>query len=729
MGRLLESVYGEDLDPHLSEIARHLYLAAPIGDATDALDYLVRAGDRASDLVAYEEAAVHYQRAVDLLPSVAEIPAARRTELLLRLGDAQWRSGNGVDARTTFEGAIEGARRLGDGDLLARAVLGYVTALGGFLLYARFEVGGTGVGLLEEALAALPPGDSSLRAHLLAHLALEMWSGNEPVEDRVAVGEQAIEMARRVGDSEALVTALHSLHWALTTPGMAHERLTHTEEMLRVAKETINPEIEFLAHNARFHCFLELCDRRGMDAEAEAMGELAERLRQPFYRWHTICLRTLRATLDGRFSDAERLAQKALELGGLRKSEYATYVFRYAQMLAIRWAQGRLHEHWPEIADHTERYPWVPRWREPFVAAELGNEEMARGELDRQGARGFADLPRDGLWILHVVSLAEASVLLGDAERAEQLYTLLLPHAEDNAISYTQQPFGPVALRLGKIAALLGRWTDADRHFATALARCELLAARPIRARVLLEYATALAKRGEPADVGRVEAFLEEASQLCDELEMPDIGRRVAVFRETPGVDAPTAVFRREGDFWTIAYGTQSFRLRDLKGLGYIAALMARPGRELHVLELAGGAGNGNRVRAPLEDGSHSGVSDDPVLDDAAIEDYRRRLAELEEELDEARQWHDDERVARLRDESDFLEQELRQAVGLGGRARSFGSPEERARVNVTKAIKTAIKLVERESPELSAHLEASVHTGRFCSYATFGAPPPSWSL
>ena len=76
---------------------------------------------------------------------------------MLRLADAQWRSGDGAEARTTFEQAIEGGRRLGNGELLAQAALGYVTALGGFLLYARFEVGGTGVGLLEEALSALPP--------------------------------------------------------------------------------------------------------------------------------------------------------------------------------------------------------------------------------------------------------------------------------------------------------------------------------------------------------------------------------------------------------------------------------------------------------------------------------------------------------------------------------------------------------------------------------------------
>jgi AAA ATPase domain len=715
VGRLLESVYANDLDPHLSEIARHLYLAAATGDAAHALDYLVRAGDRASALFAYEAASVHYRRALELLALVGDTAAERRSELLLRFGDAQWRSGNGTEARITFEEAIECGRRLGDGDVLARAAVGYVTALGGFLLYARFEVGATGIGLLEEALAALPSGDSTLRARLLAHLALEMWSGSEPVEQRVAVSQDAIDMARRLGDSGALVTALHARHWVLTTPGHAHERLMHTEEMLRVAKATVNPEMEFLAHNARFHCFLELCDRRGMDAESQAMTELAERLRQPFYRWHTVCLRALRATLDGRFADAERWAHEALEVGELRQSEYASYVFRYAQMLTLRWAQGRLDEIWPELDDHSERFPWIPQWRNSLAAAELGDEEAARSELERHAGNDFDDLPRDGLWVLHVCSLAEACVLVGDRTRAERLYELLLPHPDDNAVSYTQQPFGPVALRLGKLAAMLGRWNETDRHFGGALARCELLGARAIRVRVLLEYAKALADRGEPADRGRLESMLDEVVQLAEELDLPAFANRAAALRGRTAMP-DGAVFRREGDVWTIGYAGQMFRLRDVKGLGYIAALLSQPGRELHVLELVGAAA-----------GSFSNAH--PLLDDKAKRAYARRLVDLEEELDQARDWGDVERVARLEGEVEALTLELTRATGLAGRDRTFATPAERARVSVTKAIKTAIRLIEKESPELGAHLQASIQTGRFCAYATPGAAPLSWSV
>ncbi len=48
-------------------------------------------------------------------------------------------------------------------------------------------------------------------------------------------------------------------------------------------------------------------------------------------------------------------------------------------------------------------------------------------------------------------------------------------------------------------------------------------------------------------------------------------------------------VFRKEGEYWTVGYAGNSFRLKDTKGLGYLAHLLRHPGTEFHVLDLAGG--------------------------------------------------------------------------------------------------------------------------------------------
>ena len=724
MGGVLEELGRGDPDRRLSEIAHHLALAAPLGDMQKAIVYLEKAGDRAVMLLAYEEAARHYARGLQLLGTDPEGADRRRCDLLLRLGDAQWRAGDVGAARSSFEDATVVARRLGEGELLARAALGYVTALGGFLLYARFEVGATGADLLAEALAALPERDSSLRVILLSRLALELYSANEPIERRATVSNEAVEVARRIGDLRALVTAFHARHWTLTVPERVLERLEHTEEMLAAAEQIADREMEFLAHNARFHCFLELGDGPALDREIEAMAEIADLIRQPSYLWHTVCLRVVRAILDARYADAEELAATALQLGRLRQSEYPTYVFQYAQLFAIRWAQGRLREFWPSIRAHGDLFPWIPRWRDALVAAELGDQRAARAEVERHARSGFADMPRDGLWLLHLCALAEACILIGDERRGRLLYELLLPHGDRNAVSYTQQPFGPVALRLGMLASMSGQWEDAERHFVSARERCEALGARGVLPRVLYEHARMLIARAGTGDEQMAAAHLEEAAALGEELGLPGLLERIVALRDAPpaAVTPDPALFRREGEIWTIGYEGEMFRLRDVKGLRYIAFLLGSPGRETHAVELAQAVeGLTEHIRADGPPG--------PALDAQAKDAYRRRLEELGEELEEARGWGDPERVARAEVEIDALTEQLVQALGLGGRDRAGASPAERARVSVTKAIRSAIKTIERHSSALGKHLTVSIRTGQFCSYAPPGELPPRWRL
>jgi tetratricopeptide (TPR) repeat protein len=620
--------------------------------------------------------------------------------------------------------------------MLALAALGYVEGLGGFLLFARFEAGDTGAGLLEEALAALPVEDSRLRARVLGRLAVELysvaetrWNTHEAVERRLKLSGEAIEMARRLGDSEALVTALHCRHWALTGPDLVAERLTNSEEMLRVARETGTLEFAFLAHNARFHAALELCDGGGIDRELAAMASIAEAMRQPFYRWHVVCLRTVRAMLDGRFAEAEALSDEALRISALRHSGYAEYVSQYAQGLAIRWLRGRVHEIEGALRLHAGRFPWIPRWRDALLAAELGDDRAAQAEIEAHAANEFVEVPRDGLWLLHLCTLAECCVQLHDAQHAVQLYELLLPYAERNAISYTLQPFGPVALRLAMLAGVLERWDEADAHFETAWRCAERLGARAVQPRILYERARSLAARGTP-DAGVV----DEARRLALELDAQGLRQRIDALggEEERAVEGGVEiVFRREGEFWTIGYAGDVVRLRDVKGFHYVAVLAASPGREVHALELVQ-AVDGVAPAADVVDPELTaswGEGTGPVLDAQAKEAYRRRLAELDEELEEARAWQDGERAARVREEIEFLTSELAAAVGFGGRDRETASPAERARISVTKAIKTAIRMIERESPELASHLSASIQTGRFCRYAPPGSAPPRWQL
>ena len=191
--------------------------------------------------------------------------------------------------------------------------------------------------------------------------------------------------------------------------------------------------------------------------------------------------------------------------------------------------------------------------------------------------------------------------------------------------------------------------------------------------------------------------------------------------------DGPAMVFRREGDYWTVAFGGAVIRMRDAKGLGYLARLLRHPHREFHVLDLlAGGARRGGDTAR--EDGLVAAAPDaGVVLDEGAKHAYRERIADLEAELDQARRWNDPERTARAEGELDVLTRELAGALGLGGRDRRAASDSERARASVSKAVRSAVRRLEEQHPELGRHLSLAVRTGTFCVYDPDPRVPIAW--
>jgi hypothetical protein len=168
---------------------------------------------------------------------------------------------------------------------------------------------------------------------------------------------------------------------------------------------------------------------------------------------------------------------------------------------------------------------------------------------------------------------------------------------------------------------------------------------------------------------------------------------------------------RREGDYWTIVFRSMTRRFRDSRGFHLLAQLVDAPGQEFHVLQLAS--------QAELPGGGDAGE----LLDPKAIRAYRRRLADVREALDEAERFADTGRAERAREEMDFLSEELARAVGLGGRARHAGGAAERARTAVQKRVRSAIRRIEQELPDLGRHLDQTIRTGVFCGYLPNGRP------
>jgi pimeloyl-ACP methyl ester carboxylesterase len=193
-----------------------------------------------------------------------------------------------------------------------------------------------------------------------------------------------------------------------------------------------------------------------------------------------------------------------------------------------------------------------------------------------------------------------------------------------------------------------------------------------------------------------------------------------------PAAGEPPMHFRREGDYWTIAFDGKLIRMRDAKGLGYLARLLRHPHREFHVLDLLTGDAPRGATARP-ERLAMATPDAGAVLDEPAKHAYRGRIAELEAEIEQARRWNDPERATRAEAELDALTRELAGALGLGGRDRRAASDSERARASVTKAVRGALRRLEAEHPELGRHLSVAVRTGTFCSYDPDPRLPVTW--
>jgi hypothetical protein len=202
-----------------------------------------------------------------------------------------------------------------------------------------------------------------------------------------------------------------------------------------------------------------------------------------------------------------------------------------------------------------------------------------------------------------------------------------------------------------------------------------------------------------------------------------------------PGASARFAQensFRREGEFWLVMFDGHTAHLRDQKGLHYLARLLAEPGREFHVVDLVirAGAESGQASRAIEPDLRVPGGLDGAQLLDAhAKESYRRRLVEIEADIEDAREMGDAERAAQADTERDFIVRELARAVGLGGRNRRASSASERARVSVTQAVRQAMARIREYNLPLGEHLDRAIRTGTYCTYLPDPRVPASWKV
>jgi hypothetical protein len=285
----------------------------------------------------------------------------------------------------------------------------------------------------------------------------------------------------------------------------------------------------------------------------------------------------------------------------------------------------------------------------------------------------------------------------------------------------------PASWIMGLLAEAQGRHDEAKGLLRDALERTRGMGHVSILPRLKLDLGRVLARSGNAREVENARGVLAEARAEAERLGYRTLAKsaaelgeklgdsRSAVARDQalepshPAPALPTSAFRLalEGEYYSVAYGTYVVRLKASLGLRLLERLVSNPDREFHVLELVSPTGEG-------VDGGDSGE----LLDERAVGEYRRRLEELREAAREAEAFGDSERRSKAEAEIDALGEELARAVGLGGRWRRAGAVAERARINVQRRLRDAIRRIGDPLPELGRFLSWSIKTGVFCVYA-----------
>jgi class 3 adenylate cyclase len=529
VAKAIESVYTHRLDEHLPALAHHWARAsAPATDTGKAVDYASRAGDRALAQLAHDEAGVYYVQALELL-NAAGVPAddRRRTELLLSLGEAQRRAGD-LAFRETLLRAAHLAQAHGDTEALARAALANNR---GNLYSSIAQVDAERVAVLEAAIRDVDERQPAIRARLMANLGLEhTWQPQR--EPRVALSNEALAIARRVGDPTTLAHVLMARDYAIAAPDSCPERLANAGELLDLADVLGDPVIRSRALHLRFRVAMEMADVAEAERCLAANQALVAELGQPGLTWPVQVQQAGLHLLHGDLPAAEQETAAAYDTAWAR-GQPDGHIVRLAQLYTIRSEQGRSPELEGEVEQLLQRAPL------PSVSCMYANILLESGRLDEArrvfhelAATGF-DTPFDFLWVRAHTDYASLCIQLGDAGQAAELESRLAPYAKQ-VVSIAQGgiPTGSVAHYLGLLSAMLRRFDEAHARFAAAAGVHERVVAPIWLARTRAEWAAALLRRGNPRDADQARVLLDEALATAVDLSLDPLERRARALIE-----------------------------------------------------------------------------------------------------------------------------------------------------------------------------------------------------
>ena len=543
LGETLEALYEGGGETHLAELAYHFLEAAPGGDIRKAFDYAERAAARAIQLLAYEEAARHYEKAIEALPLLEKPDEQLHCRLLLELGDAHRRSGDVDAARAAFFAAADRARKTGDAIALAEAAIGLQAGA------AFGQVDEKRVVILEQALEAVGESDLALRSRLLGHLARALYF-SEDFEPVRKLGDETVAVAEAAGDPLALAEALSTRAYVLWGIEPPEAREAAGVRIAEIGRRVGDVELELDGIMWRMIGFADMGDFTRTAGTVTEYSRIAEDSHIPRYRLYAISRQAMLAAVFGRFEEADRLSREAFEIGVQAQEPDAIQV-RTGQRFQIALNTGdreELETAQRTLAEYAMGYSARQPWTRALLAVNahaLGDEQETRRQYDLAFEEGLTTVPPQG--VSAGMMLAWAAYLcdvFDDAARAAEVEPLLRPF-EKRVIMGAGAVFcfGMGARYLGLLARVLGRIDEADRLFRDAAERSRAIGAQPWLAETLHDHAGLLIERRGPGDIEQALRMLDEALGIATELGMAPLAERALARKlDAQGIALPTDI-------------------------------------------------------------------------------------------------------------------------------------------------------------------------------------------
>lgn len=504
----LEAQYAEDPTPVIAELAYHHHQSIAVGDPERAFRHSLAAAEEAGRQFAYEQAARHYEQAVDALEHFETVDATRRLGVLIELGEAHRRAGDRERRREVSMRALESARALDRTRDFARAAICFCD------VNEWSPEDPTARAAVEEALAGVDDDEPELRARLTARLAY-LGIRHESAKDTARV---AAVLARTTGHPDTLQEALYVLHYALAGPDHLDERSRLIEELVEAARKS-------RSHDTAVIALLDVA----CDWLARGDADLARRMRDevkalagerpsPSILWHTRVFDAGRSLLEGRLEGIEQAMTDALLLGRRIDHPYAQACFNGQQMQLLRYRQD--HQAILPLFERAHYSTVGPNhWVRAVVARtclRTGDRARAAELFEGLAASDFRDLGRGIRWVGTIVEIAHLCADLDDARRAELLIPLLATAEELHGVLPIPVLYGgPLSYGLARLEEVLGMADPAAQYYEHALEGAVRLGARPMQARIQQDYARLLGRRGDRA---RAEVLACEGKALADEI-------------------------------------------------------------------------------------------------------------------------------------------------------------------------------------------------------------------